>query len=170
MDPVLVDERELAVKVQKILVRGSASDNGEESAVRILLESDVSVGELRIINIPFGLESKETLDVVPEPDDYELFLGGKKIACSAGLELLGTGGVPDGIKPDNGVSPALIVLDELLDGLVLKVNEIGFRDELGYTFLSSVYSFELSNESPYTPAHFALLNAVKFTNSRYPYL
>ena len=61
MDPVLMDERELGVEIKKILVRGSASHYGKELAVRILLKSDVSVGELRILDVVLGLYGEETL-------------------------------------------------------------------------------------------------------------
>ena len=83
VDPVLVDERELGVEVKQVLVRGAASDNCEKSAVRVLLEADVSVGEFGILDVSPVLEGEEALHIAPQSRDDQLFLGGDQVSGSS---------------------------------------------------------------------------------------
>ena len=82
MDPVLVDERELGVEVQQVLVCGSASDYGEQTAVRILLEAYIAVGEGLILDVLGSLDGEEALDVFPKSGDDGSLSGSKQISGS----------------------------------------------------------------------------------------
>ena len=100
---------------------GSASDYGEQTAVRILLEAYIAVGEGLILDVLGSLDGEEAPDVFPKSGDDGSLSGSKQISGSARLELLGSGGIPDGVESDYGVTLAFVVLDELLDRLVAEI-------------------------------------------------
>ena len=120
VDPVLVNERELAVEVKKILVCCSASDNGKQPAVRILLEADVSVCKLLILDIILCLDGKEIPDVFPESGNNRLFPYCNEVSGSARFGSSGgfTCRVFVGLEPLYGVPFALVISAELINRCV----------------------------------------------------